>query len=209
MRFLLREHALRGDAKSLAMVEKTLEAMRLGGIWDQVGFGFHRYSTDDKWLVPHFEKMLYDQALQMMAYTEAWQVSARPLWSATIEGIATYVLRDMTAPEGGFYSAEDADSEGVEGRFYVWSLEQLEAVLGETDAKFYADVYGCSERGTFRMRPPGVGQVSTSRTSVCPWSNSPLVLEILSGSWPGWKPFASSSSPLAKRVCIPSKTTRS
>ncbi|HRV79828.1 MAG TPA: thioredoxin domain-containing protein, partial [Planctomycetota bacterium] len=155
LRFLLREHALRGDAKSLAMVEKTLEAMRLGGIWDQVGFGFHRYSTDDKWLVPHFEKMLYDQALQMMAYTEAWQVSARPLWSATIEGIATYVLRDMTAPEGGFYSAEDADSEGVEGRFYVWSLEQLEAVLGETDAKFYADVYGCSERGNFQDEATG------------------------------------------------------
>ena len=98
------------------MVEKTLTQMRLGGIHDHIGFGFHRYSTDGQWLVPHFEKMLYDQALLAMAYTETYQATAKEFYARTAREIFTYILRDLTSEEGGFYSAEDADSEGVEGR---------------------------------------------------------------------------------------------
>ena len=113
------------------MVEKTLEAMRRGGIFDQVGLGFHRYSVDEKWLIPHFEKMLYDQALLAMAYTEAYQALGKKEYGEVTREIFTYVLRDMTSPEGGFYSAEDADSEGQEGRFYVWTPEEVKRNLGK------------------------------------------------------------------------------
>ena len=117
--FLLRCHHRTGDPKALEMVENTLTAMRLGGIWDHVGFGFHRYSTDKHWLLPHFEKMLYDQALISIAYLEAYQITKNPLYAQTANEIFTYVLRDMTSPEGAFFSAEDADTEGEEGKFYV------------------------------------------------------------------------------------------
>ncbi len=117
--YLLRYWKRTGNAGALEMVEKTLIKMRQGGIWDHVGFGFHRYSTDPKWLVPHFEKMLYDQALLLMAYVEAYQATGNTLFKQTADEIATYVLRDMTSKEGGFYSAEDADSQGEEGRFYL------------------------------------------------------------------------------------------
>ena len=113
------------------MVEKTLEAMRRGGIFDQLGFGFHRYSVDEKWLVPHFEKMLYDQALLAMAYIEACQALGKKEYPEVAREIFSYVLRDMTSPEGGFYSAEDADSEGHEGRFYVWTPEEVKKHLGK------------------------------------------------------------------------------
>jgi len=113
--FLLRWHKRSGDSRALKMVEKTLDAMRRGGIFDQIGFGFHRYSVDEKWLVPHFEKMLYDQALLAMAYTEAYQVTGNEKYAQVAHEIFTYVERDMTSPHGGFYSAEDADSEGIEG----------------------------------------------------------------------------------------------
>ena len=109
--FLLRYWKMTSNGQALAMVEHTLTSMRLGGIFDQVGYGFHRYSTDEKWLVPHFEKMLYDQALLAIPYLEAYQVTNNPLFKQTVHEIFTYVLRDMIAPEGGFYSAEDADSE--------------------------------------------------------------------------------------------------
>ncbi len=130
--FLLRYWYSSGEKKALEMVEKTLTEMRRGGMYDQIGFGFHRYSTDAQWLVPHFEKMLYDQALLAIAYLEAFQATGRERFARTAEEIFTYVLRDMTAPEGGFYSAEDADSEGREGKFYLWTQQEVQKLLGDT-----------------------------------------------------------------------------
>ncbi len=121
------------------MVDHTLHEMRRGGIFDQVGFGFHRYSTDAEWLVPHFEKMLYDQALLVLASTEAFQAGGTTNHRRTVNEVVTYVLRDMTSPEGGFYSAEDADSEGEEGTFYLWTIDQLASTLGKDDAAFAAE----------------------------------------------------------------------
>jgi hypothetical protein len=151
MRFLLR----RGAPAAVRMAVDTLDAMRLGGIWDHVGFGFHRYSTDARWLLPHFEKMLYDQALLALAYVEAWQVTGRPELRATAEAIFAYVLRDMTAPEGGFYSAEDADSEGEEGLFYLWRPDELVAALGADDGGFAAELFGVVANGNFADQATG------------------------------------------------------
>ncbi|MBO6794182.1 MAG: thioredoxin domain-containing protein [Balneolaceae bacterium] len=146
--FLLRQYHHTGDSRFLEMVSSTLKAMRLGGFWDHVGFGFHRYSTDAEWLLPHFEKMLYDQALLMMAYTEAWQLTKEPLFKQTVDEIATYVLRELTDADGGFYSAEDADSEGAEGKFYVWQVDELkEALLKEYD--FVGKHFNISDEGNF------------------------------------------------------------
>ena len=103
----------------------------------QVGFGFHRYSTDARWLAPHFEKMLYDQAIIVQAYLDAYQATGDSYYSTVVKEILDYVLRDMTDPEGGFYSAEDADSEGEEGKFYVWNVNELKEILGEDDANYY------------------------------------------------------------------------
>jgi uncharacterized protein YyaL (SSP411 family) len=111
------------------MAIKTLTAMRRGGIYDHLGYGFHRYSTDRHWLIPHFEKMLYDQALLAMAYLEVCAATGDATYEATAREIFTYVLRDMTDGGGGFYSAKDADSEGVEGRFYVWTEKEIRSVL--------------------------------------------------------------------------------
>ena len=161
LRFLLREYQKADDKqdprvqKTLSAVELTLQGMRRGGLWDHVGYGFHRYSTDNEWLLPHFEKMLYDQALISMAYLEAWQVTGNEDYIQTVEEIFEYVLRDMTDPLGGVYSAEDADSEGVEGKFYVWTPEQLEAVLGEEDATFFAELFGFEKGGNFRDQASG------------------------------------------------------
>ncbi len=152
--FLLRYWKRSGEAWPLEMVTRTLDAMRKGGIYDQVGFGFHRYSTDAAWLVPHFEKMLYDQALLMMAYTEAWQATGNPHYRAVAEEIATYVMRDLSLPGGGFCSAEDADSEGEEGKFYVWTLAELRDVLGG-DAARIAGVYGANQEGNFADEASG------------------------------------------------------
>jgi len=147
--FLLRfRHRTRRE-EALRMVEHTLIAMRMGGIYDQIGFGFHRYSTDAKWLVPHFEKMLYDQALLMYAYVEAYQVTKKDLYKTTAEEIAHYVRSAMTDGEGGFYSAEDADSEGVEGKFYLWTKAEIEAVLDEADAAFACEMFGIEKDGNF------------------------------------------------------------
>ncbi|MBW2690363.1 MAG: thioredoxin domain-containing protein [Deltaproteobacteria bacterium] len=147
--FLLRRYRQTGDARLLEMAEVTLQAMRRGGIYDQVGFGFHRYSTDKEWLVPHFEKMLYDQAGLALAYIEAYQVTGRDEYARTVGEIFTYMLRDMSAPEGGFYSAEDADSEGEEGKFYLWSEEEITHILGKQDADLFKQVYATEKDGNF------------------------------------------------------------
>ena len=129
--------------------------MRLGGIWDHVGHGFHRYSTDARWLVPHFEKMLYDQALTALAALDACQLTGKAEYARTAEEIFTYVLRDMTSAEGGFYSAEDADSEGEEGRFYVWTQADLRRVLGEKEAAFWEPVFNVTAEGNYREEASG------------------------------------------------------
>ena len=147
--FLLRHWKQTGEQRFLDAVVETLKAMRLGGIWDHVGFGFHRYSTDREWLLPHFEKMLYDQALLMMAYTEAWQITQQPLFKQTVFEIEEYVSRNLTNPEGGFYSAEDADSEGEEGKFYVWNTSEIDAVLDETESAFFKEYFNLKEEGNF------------------------------------------------------------
>ncbi|MGQ9722161.1 MAG: thioredoxin domain-containing protein [Candidatus Jordarchaeum sp.] len=147
--FLLRYWKRTGDGWALRMVEKTLQAMRLGGIYDHVGFGFHRYSVDNQWLVPHFEKMLYDQAMLVTAYTDAYQATGKEEYAQTVQEILTYVLRDMTAPEGGFYSAEDADSEGEEGKFYLWTEEEIRQILSGEEAETVIKIYNIYKEGNF------------------------------------------------------------
>jgi hypothetical protein len=147
--FLLRRYHHNDDAQALAMVENTLTRMRLGGIHDHIGFGFHRYSTDGQWLVPHFEKMLYDQALLAMAYTEAYQATGKEFYARTVREILAYILRDMTSNEGGFYSAEDADSEGVEGKFYLWTLPQIQKILGKEETETFKKIYNIEANGNF------------------------------------------------------------
>lgn len=149
LRFLLRYWDRSGDDQALVIVRRTLDAMRDGGIWDHVGFGFHRYSTDRKWLVPHFEKMLYDQALIALAYLEAYQITSDPTYAQVARDIFTYVQRDLTSPEGAFYSAEDADSEGEEGRFYLWRPEETIAILGEADAALWNRLHDITPAGNF------------------------------------------------------------
>src|SRR4030042_41969 len=139
--FLLRYWKRKNNSEALQMVEKTLQDMRRGGIYDQIGFGFHRYSTDAKWIVPHFEKMLYDQALIAMAYIEAYQATGKKEYENTAREIFAYVLRDMTDAEGGFYCAEDADSEGVEGKFYLWSEEEIRNLLPKNEADIFLSVF--------------------------------------------------------------------
>ncbi|MEN6489054.1 MAG: thioredoxin domain-containing protein [Smithella sp.] len=147
--FLLRYYFVYGEPSALAMVEKTLEGMYRGGIYDHIGFGFARYSTDSRWLVPHFEKMLYDNALLAIAYLEAYQLTRKDFYARVAREIFSYILRDMTSPEGAFYSAEDADSEGVEGKFYLWTPKQINEVLGETEGAFFAAKYDITGKGNF------------------------------------------------------------
>ncbi len=147
--FLLRWHRRSNQSMALEMVEKTLNAMRNGGIFDQIGSGFHRYSVDKRWLVPHFEKMLYDQALLAMAYIEAYQVTGRSEFAEAAREIFTYVLRDMTSPDGGFFSAEDADSEGKEGLFYLWTPQEIREHLGKEVGDLFCRFYDITEVGNF------------------------------------------------------------
>ena len=146
--FLLRYYHHGFNVRALEMVELTLQKMAYGGMYDQVGGGFHRYSTDAYWLVPHFEKMLYDNALLARLYLHAWQITGDPLYRRITEETLDYVLREMTDPAGGFYSAQDADSEGVEGKFFVWTPEELRPLLGD-DAELVMGYYGVTERGNF------------------------------------------------------------
>jgi len=147
--FLLRYWKSRNQPKALEMVEKTLTEMRHGGIYDHIGFGFARYSTDQNWLVPHFEKMLYDQAMLVMAYTETYLVTKNEFYKETAKEILEYVLRDMAHPEGGFYSAEDADSEGEEGKFYLWDADELRNVLDKKESDFAIKVFSIADDGNW------------------------------------------------------------
>lgn len=147
--FLLRYYQMKHQEDALKMVEKTLLHLYKGGIFDHIGFGFSRYSTDKKWLVPHFEKMLYDNALLLMAYVETYQITKNIIYKEIADKIITYIMRDMTSSEGGYYCAEDADSEGVEGKFYVWSKNEVIDILGEEDGHFYSLYYDISREGNF------------------------------------------------------------
>lgn len=147
--FLLRHAKLEADEKSLYMVENSLKHMYRGGIYDHIGYGFSRYSTDARWLVPHFEKMLYDNALLAITYTEAYQYTKEHLYKVAAEQIFEYIRREMTAPEGGFYSAQDADSEGVEGKYYVFTPDEVMKVLGNEDGSFFCEYFNITKEGNF------------------------------------------------------------
>jgi uncharacterized protein YyaL (SSP411 family) len=148
----LRHHRRSGEPSSLAMATTTLGAMAAGGIYDHVGGGFARYSTDDTWTVPHFEKMLYDQAGLVRAYLHTWQVTGEDRWLQVVEETVGYVLRELASPGGGLSSAQDADSEGEEGRFYLWTSAQLGEALGPDLAAVAARWYGTSDEGNFEGR---------------------------------------------------------
>lgn len=150
--FLLRHAKLEGDEKSLFMVENTLKHMYRGGIYDHIGYGFSRYSTDSRWLVPHFEKMLYDNALCALAYVEAYQFTKNPLYKTVAQQIFEYIRREMTDPEGGFYSAQDADSEGVEGLYYTFTPEEIDKVLDKDDTSFICEYFNITKEGNFEGR---------------------------------------------------------
>ncbi len=148
LEFLLQYHHTTGDDDALGLVTQTLEAMGRGGMYDQLGGGFHRYSVDDHWLVPHFEKMLYDNSQLARVYLHAWQVTGNELFRTITEEILDYVVREMTDPMGGFYSTQDADSEGEEGKFFVWTPDEIRSVLGD-DADAFMAAYGVTRHGNF------------------------------------------------------------
>ncbi|HEX5882906.1 MAG TPA: thioredoxin domain-containing protein, partial [Pyrinomonadaceae bacterium] len=149
LEFLLRTYVRTGNREVLEIVGNTCQKMANGGIYDQLGGGFHRYSTDARWLVPHFEKMLYDNALLSRLYLHYFQLSQNQSARNTVEGILDYVLREMTDPAGGFYSTQDADSEGHEGKFFVWDIKEIQTALGETAAARFCDYYNVTESGNF------------------------------------------------------------
>lgn len=153
--FLMRMYRRTGDVSILEMVVTTLNGMSKGGIWDHIGYGFHRYSTDEEWLLPHFEKMLYDQAWLAIAYTEAFQLTKDNNFRSIAENILKYVTEKMTAPSGAFYSAEDADSEGKEGKFYVWHIKEILESLTKEDADLFIDMYDIENNGNFRDEASG------------------------------------------------------
>src|SRR5579884_2236019 len=150
LEFVLRQAGRRPGARDFAAL--SLQRMAAGGLYDHLGGGFHRYSVDDTWTVPHFEKMLYDNALLASLYLEGWQATGAPHWRRVVEETLDYVIRDLSSPEGGFYSAEDADSEGEEGRFYLWSAEEVASVLDADDAKIFSLRFGVRRAGNFEGR---------------------------------------------------------
>lgn len=158
--FLMRYAALEEEPRALAMAEKTLDSMARGGIHDQFGGGFSRYSTDDKWLAPHFEKMLYDNALLLMAYVSAYQITGKESYGDTARSTADYILRELTHKSGGFFCGQDADSDGEEGKYYVFTPEEVCAVLGEKDGRDICRLYGITEEGNFEGKsiPNRIGQ---------------------------------------------------
>jgi uncharacterized protein YyaL (SSP411 family) len=148
MEFLMRQHVLTGQANPLDMVVKAARSMARGGLYDQLGGGFHRYATDAAWMVPHFEKMLYDNAQLARVYLHLWQVTGDPEFRRVVEETLDYVLREMTDPAGGFYSTQDADSEGHEGKFFIWTVAEIDSTLG-ADAELFKEAYGVTGRGNF------------------------------------------------------------
>ena len=153
--FLIDQFYLTEDKKYLKMAEFTLKNMRMGGIWDHIGFGFHRYSTDRDWLLPHFEKMLYDQATLLIAYAEGWKATDQPLFKETVYEIIEYIEDCLISPGGAFYSAEDADSEGEEGKFYVWKYDEIQSILTPEECNRFLKIYQIKESGNFRDESTG------------------------------------------------------
>ena len=164
LEFLLRTHLRTGNQDALKMVGHTCRKMAEGGMYDQLGGGFHRYSTDSRWLVPHFEKMLYDNALLSRLYLHYFQVSQDALARETVTGILDYVLREMTHPDGGFYSTQDADSEGHEGKFFVWDMAEVREALGNNDAALFSAYYNITEAGNFEGK--NIPNVTRPRSEV-------------------------------------------
>lgn len=147
--FLMRYAYFEKEDRALKMAEKTLQQMYRGGMFDHIGFGFSRYSTDEKWLVPHFEKMLYDNALLTIAYLEAFQMTHNELYKTVAVKVMEYVLRELTDENGGFYCAQDADSEGVEGKYYVFTPSEIISCLGEADGTYFNEYFGITAQGNF------------------------------------------------------------
>ncbi len=147
--FLLRYYNHTNDKEFLNIASTTLQKMAYGGMYDQIGGGFHRYSVDDQWLVPHFEKMLYDNALLSQVYLEAYQLTKNPLFKRICEEVLSYVATEMTSNNGGFYSSEDADSEGKEGIFYIWDYDELMEILGDQDGELFCRFFNIKRRGNF------------------------------------------------------------
>jgi uncharacterized protein YyaL (SSP411 family) len=150
--FLLRAYRQLQEGRALFMVERTLDMMHRGGIYDHLGGGFARYAVDELWLIPHFEKMLYDNAILVTAYVEAWLVTGNSSFKDVAQEVCDYILRDMTDPQGGFYSAEDADSEGQEGLFYTWTVDEIEQELGKEEAQLFCRIYDVTAAGNFDGR---------------------------------------------------------
>ena len=171
LRLLLRLGKRFEEPFALEMVERTLQAIRQGGIYDHVGFGVHRYATDRAWRLPHFEKMLYDQALLALACLEAYQVTGRPLYARTAREIFEYVLRDLTSPEGGFYSAEDAESEGEEGKFYTWRYDELEALLEPEELRLVERAFGVRPEGNYAEEATGRLTGRNVLAQMAPWGD--------------------------------------
>jgi len=147
--FLLKYWHRKGEERALSMVRHTLRAMRMGGIYDHLGYGFHRYSTDERWFAPHFEKMLYDQALAVKTCADTFRATGEEEFRDMAEEILAYVLRDLTSPEGGFYSAEDADSEGEEGKFYTWTVSELSRTLDDEEMRIVREIYNATDAGNY------------------------------------------------------------
>jgi uncharacterized protein YyaL (SSP411 family) len=178
--FLLRYWHVTGEPRALAMAEKTLDAIRLGGIWDHVGGGLHRYATDARWRIPHFEKMLYDQALFVLACTEAYKATRNDRYRTMAEECIGYVLRDLRDPGGAFYSAEDADSPGGEGAYYSWTIDELSTVLGPDDAAFATSVFTLTPlpASTQGIRDPGA-QKSGQKSILAAAGPDPVLAQTL------------------------------
>ena len=163
--FLMRMYEQENDPDMLAMAETTLEAMALGGIFDQIGGGFSRYSTDKMWLVPHFEKMLYDNALLILAYLEAFQLTGKSFYAGIAGRTADYILEELTDGAGGFYCGQDADSDGVEGKYYVFTPDEIQSVLGREDGEEFCRLYGITREGNFEGKsiPNRIGRRNEDR----------------------------------------------